>query len=184
MTDYTLKQCTDLLQSKQISAYELASEYLNAIDAKNAQINGFITIDKDITLAEAKAADERIATLYDLWYEQKEEILRTYTDEMPKRISLADNPEFKSVKNAVIQEAMRLIADTVSGLQTVSKPTNSKIKTSRLGLAAASVTRLFHYVSRILQDRLEGQKEVDQRIDRKLRRKIEEKKQLHGLKQE
>lgn len=61
MTDYTLKQCTDLLQSKQISAYELASEYLNAIDAKNAQINGFITIDKDITLAEAKAADERIA---------------------------------------------------------------------------------------------------------------------------
>ena len=61
MTDYTLKQCTDLLQSKQISAYELASEYLNAIDAKNAQINGFITIDKDITRAEAKAADERIA---------------------------------------------------------------------------------------------------------------------------
>ncbi|MBQ9258759.1 MAG: Asp-tRNA(Asn)/Glu-tRNA(Gln) amidotransferase subunit GatA [Neisseriaceae bacterium] len=61
MTDYTLKQCSDLLQSKQISAYELASEYLNAIDAKNAQINGFITIDKDITLAEAKAADERRA---------------------------------------------------------------------------------------------------------------------------
>ncbi|MBQ5429101.1 MAG: aspartyl/glutamyl-tRNA amidotransferase subunit A, partial [Neisseriaceae bacterium] len=61
MTDYTLKQCSDLLQSKQISAYELASEYLNAIDAKNAQINGFITIDKDITLKEAKAADERMA---------------------------------------------------------------------------------------------------------------------------
>lgn len=26
------------------------------------------------------AADERIASLYDLWYEQKEEILRTYID--------------------------------------------------------------------------------------------------------
>lgn len=61
MTDYTLKQCSDLLQSKQISAYELASEYLNAIDAKNAQINGFITLDKEITLSEAKKADERIA---------------------------------------------------------------------------------------------------------------------------
>ena len=61
MTDYTLKQCSDLLQSKQISAYELASEYLNAIDAKNAPINGFITLDKEITLSEAKKADERIA---------------------------------------------------------------------------------------------------------------------------
>ena len=126
------------------------------------------------------AADERIAALYDLWYEQKEEIIRTYTDEMPKRIPLADNPEFKSVKNAVIQEAMRLIADTVIGSQTVSKP---KIKTNYHSLAAANVTRLFRHVGRIFQDRLEGQKEVDQRIDRKLRRKIEEKKQLHGLKQ-
>ena len=61
MTDYTLKQCSDLLQSKQISAYELATEYLNAIDANNPQINGYITLDKEITLAEAKAADERIA---------------------------------------------------------------------------------------------------------------------------
>ena len=61
MTDYTVKQCIDLLQQNKISAVELATEYLNAIDAKNAQINGFITIDKDITLAEAKAADERIA---------------------------------------------------------------------------------------------------------------------------
>ncbi|MBP3221772.1 MAG: Asp-tRNA(Asn)/Glu-tRNA(Gln) amidotransferase subunit GatA [Neisseriaceae bacterium] len=61
MTDYTLKQCSDLLQSKQISAVELATEYLNAIDANNPQINGYITLDKEITLAEAKAADERIA---------------------------------------------------------------------------------------------------------------------------
>ncbi|MBR2251017.1 MAG: Asp-tRNA(Asn)/Glu-tRNA(Gln) amidotransferase subunit GatA, partial [Neisseriaceae bacterium] len=38
-----------------------ATEYLNAIDANNPQINGYITLDKEITLAEAKAADERIA---------------------------------------------------------------------------------------------------------------------------
>lgn len=60
------------------------------------------------------AADERIAALYDLWYEQKEEILRTYTQEMPERIPLVDNPEFKSVKNAVIQEAMHIAADRVT----------------------------------------------------------------------
>lgn len=57
------------------------------------------------------AADERISALYNLWYEQKEEILKTYTQEIPDRIPLADNPEFKSIKNAVIQEAMNLIAE-------------------------------------------------------------------------
>lgn len=57
------------------------------------------------------AADERIASLYDLWYEQKEEILCTYTQELPPRIPLVDNPEFKTVKNAVIQEAINILAD-------------------------------------------------------------------------
>lgn len=57
------------------------------------------------------AADERIAVLYDLWYEQKEEILQTYTQELPPRIPLVDNPEFKTVKNTVIQEAINILAD-------------------------------------------------------------------------
>lgn len=61
MTQYTLKQAGELLQSKKISATELAKEYLNAIDARNPAINGYITLNKDLTLAEAKAADERIA---------------------------------------------------------------------------------------------------------------------------
>ncbi len=56
------------------------------------------------------ASDERIAALYGLWYGEKEEILKTYMQEMPKRISLSENPEFKSIKNAVIQEAMNLAA--------------------------------------------------------------------------
>ena len=61
MTAYTLKQASSLLQSKQISAVELANEYLAAIAAKNPAINGYVTIDQDKTLAEAKAADVRIA---------------------------------------------------------------------------------------------------------------------------
>lgn len=57
------------------------------------------------------AADERITSLYDLWYEQREEVIRTYTDELPERIPLVDNPEFKSIKNVVIQEALNISAD-------------------------------------------------------------------------
>ena len=61
MTAYTLKQAGDMLQSKQISATELAQEYLAAIEAGNPAINAYITLDKSATLAEAAAADARIA---------------------------------------------------------------------------------------------------------------------------
>lgn len=57
------------------------------------------------------AADERIASLYDLWYEQREAVLKIYTDELPERIPLVDNEEFKTVKNAVITEAMNILAE-------------------------------------------------------------------------
>lgn len=54
------------------------------------------------------ASDSNIAALYDLWCRKREQIIHTYTDELPKRIPLEDNNEFKSIKNAVIREAMKL----------------------------------------------------------------------------
>ena len=57
------------------------------------------------------ASDKRISALYDLWYEQREEVLKIYTQELPERVPIVDNKEFKSIKNAVIQEAMNILAD-------------------------------------------------------------------------
>ena len=68
------------------------------------------------------ASDERIAALYDLWYEQREEVLKIYTQELPKRVPLVDNPEFKTIKNAVIQEAMNILADRTPVEETVEEP--------------------------------------------------------------
>ncbi len=56
--------------------------------------------------------DERIKELYDLWYEKKEQVIQTYTSELPPRIPLSENKEFKSIRNAVIQAAMGLLIDT------------------------------------------------------------------------
>lgn len=55
------------------------------------------------------AGDENIRKLYDLWYEQREDVLRTYTDTFPERVPLERNKEFKSIRNAVIQEAMKIV---------------------------------------------------------------------------
>lgn len=60
------------------------------------------------SIVEELASDGRIKKLYDLWYGQKENTIRTYTDEVPDRIPLAQNKEFKSIKNAVIKEASKL----------------------------------------------------------------------------
>ena len=60
------------------------------------------------------AKDERIAELYNLWYEQKENIVRTYQDTMPQRIPLSQNKEFRVIKNAVIQEALNLLQNNIT----------------------------------------------------------------------
>jgi hypothetical protein len=54
------------------------------------------------------AGDENIRKLYDLWYEQREDVLRTYADTFPERVPLEQNKEFKSIRNAVIQEALKI----------------------------------------------------------------------------
>ena len=52
--------------------------------------------------------DNHIQELYSLWYEQKEDVLRTYTNKMPERIPLEQEKEFRAIRNAVVQAALQL----------------------------------------------------------------------------
>ena len=61
------------------------------------------------SIVDELAKDERLAELYDLWYEQKEETLKTYQSTMPDRVSLSQNEEFKPIRNAVINETMNIV---------------------------------------------------------------------------
>ena len=54
------------------------------------------------------AKDTRVAAAYDLWYSLREEVLRTYRDDLPQRLPLSQQKEFKQIKNLVIEEAVRL----------------------------------------------------------------------------
>jgi aspartyl-tRNA(Asn)/glutamyl-tRNA(Gln) amidotransferase subunit A len=55
----TIKELSSLLHLKQVSATELAQGYLARI--RQSDLNAFLHVDADLTLAQAKAADERIA---------------------------------------------------------------------------------------------------------------------------
>lgn len=55
--------------------------------------------------------DERIKRLYDLWYESKYQIMRSYTDHLPTQKPLSQEEAFKPIKNAILHEAMNLKAE-------------------------------------------------------------------------
>jgi hypothetical protein len=162
------------------------------------------------SIVDELANDNRIKKLYDLWYEQKENTIRTYTDEMPDRIPLAQNKEFKSIKNAVIKEALKLNLtedkieesenadeEPVSNLFEYEENTSAEsvfdsdrgvlyprysIKTNRNSVAVSSLY-LLRYLCNIIQNQLRfEEKQKAQRTDKKLQQKINDKKQAQGLK--
>lgn len=62
MFDASLKQLSLQLAGKKISSTELTTEFLNRIKQLNSEYNAFITVNEEISLAQAHAADEMIAS--------------------------------------------------------------------------------------------------------------------------
>lgn len=162
------------------------------------------------SIVEELASDDRIKKLYDLWYEQKENTISTYTDEIPDRIPLAQNKEFKSIKNAIIKEALKLNLtedevekrentdeESVSNSFEYEENTSAEsvfdsdrgvfyphysIKSKRNNTVIPSLN-LLRYLCNMIQSQLcfEENQRV-QRTDKKLQHKINDKKQAQGLK--
>lgn len=54
------------------------------------------------------AKDERVAAAYAQWQELRNEVLRTYKDQLPEPLPLSQQKEFKQIKNMVIAETVNL----------------------------------------------------------------------------
>lgn len=61
MINSSLKTLSQMLAKKEVSSVELTQAFLNRINTFNPEINAYIALDQDRTLAQAKAADVRIA---------------------------------------------------------------------------------------------------------------------------
>jgi aspartyl-tRNA(Asn)/glutamyl-tRNA(Gln) amidotransferase subunit A len=61
MINSSLKTLSQMLAKKEVSSVELTQTFLNRINTYNPEINAYIALDQDKTLAQAKAADARIA---------------------------------------------------------------------------------------------------------------------------
>ena len=146
------------------------------------------------------AKDPRIAELYDLWYDQKESGIRFYQDEMPERVPLTDNPEFRTVKNMILQEAENLAFADLPVQITQEKQDREEAKQTGTGIynlgkhkanyntnrnhtvIATAVARLFASLALLFYD--DPDRHKISKIDRKQRRQIDEKKLAQGMKLE
>lgn len=139
---------------------------------KGKKVYGYLNRStKDIvdSIVEELAKDKDIAELYDLWYEKKYEILGTYSSRRPPKIPLSENPEFKSIRNAVIKEALNLDRENSQK----NAPAHRKPSVS-----ATSVTRLFRNLCGIFQGKLDDENRQTMHssaVDRRIRREDEAK---------
>lgn len=114
-----------------------------------------------------------VSSLYDLWYEKQNELRHIYSETDLPKLPLSANPEFKTIRNAVIKAADSLDARALSAVSGSSETP---------AYLAASVTRLLNNVSRIFEDKFSDNPEHIPKVDIKLRRQILEKDEAHGIK--
>jgi len=124
------------------------------------------------SIVEEIASDEKIDELYDLWYKEREDIIRVYTDSLPKRVPLSQNKEFKPVRNAVVQAAMSIVSEEQKRRDQQKKE-----------YCTLATLELVGQICNIIQNRIEEDWSSGHLIESKERQEINEKKQAHGLRQ-
>ena len=119
---------------------------------------------------------------------------------MPERVPLVDNPEFRTMKNMILQEAERLIFADLLDRVVEEKHGGEEAEQAGTGnynhgknvanhnanhshtVIASTVARLFASLAQLLYE--SPDRHPITRIDRKQRRKIDEKKLAQGIKLE
>ena len=75
------------------------------------KVYGYLKADVKATIdhiVDELAKEERIDKLYRAWNDWQNQILKTYTNKLPPRPPLSQQKQFKSIKNMVIAEALKL----------------------------------------------------------------------------
>ena len=202
---------TDIRDTLMKDWKELVTEYLSALDAtanphtelqekllllaeklrntKGKKIYGYLKKDvKDLinSIVDLMANDENIAKLYDLWWEKKCDVLRTYYQNIPyEKPPLSQNKEFKSLKNDIIREALKIGGYLDAGQRNGSEKNGSGTKRSGSQshsyspqthkVTATAVTGLLRSLAGIFRDKIQKEDKKIYRADRRQEREEEQK---------
>lgn len=129
------------------------------------------------------ASDEEIQKLYDIWYQAKCLVYETYTDVRPEQLPLSKEKVFKPIRNALVQEAVRLGEEiSNSGKPKNNENTKSKNKagsheksgTGHREKVVGAALRFGRSIARVFEDNLKRyDPDDDDDIDKQLRREIQ-----------
>lgn len=149
---------------------------------KGKKVYGYLSRDiKDIvdSIVDELAKDETIRELYDLWYDYKFRILGMYSSHRPIMKPLSDNQEFKSIKNAIIKEALHLNQDGEK-----KQYSSKQLSSEKHRVSATAVTRLFKNLCGIFRDKLDDENRrtiYTHAVDKRIRREDEAKRNAEIL---
>ncbi len=143
----------------------------NLKTAKHKKVYGRLDKENKILVDEIVreiSRDKKVSAQYESWLGLKDEIFFTYQDSGRVRKSLADEPEFRNIKNMVLKCALEF--------------SEQEISRDRRIAAQTAFLRLLKNISRIIEEDFERQKTEVPLTDKKLLRKLLEKKEALGQK--
>ncbi len=116
-----------------------------------------------------------VKKLYSLWYDKQEELRRMYSETLIPRVPLSENPEFKTIRNAVIKAAASL------DVQNYKPESISEAAASGLQWMT-TVSSLLYSISKTFQNKFNDNPDQVLKLNVKLRQRTIEKDETHGLK--
>ena len=140
----------------------------NLKTAKHKKVYGRLDKENKILVDEIVreiSRDKKVSAQYESWLGLKDEILSAYRDSGRARKSLADEPEFRNIKNMALKCALEL--------------SEQELLQDGRNAAQTAFLRLLKNISRIIEEDFERQKSEVPLTDKKLLRKLLEK-ELQG----
>ena len=111
-----------------------------------------------------------VAACYECWWKLYEEVCSYYSDNLPEQLPLSQQKEFRSIRNAVVKEAVQLWK-----MEMLPEPGQVGHEN-----AAMAVMRLLKEIENLFWDK-EPQYQQQMKIDRKRLRELRRKKLAQGL---
>lgn len=162
--------------------------------AKHKKVYGRLEKENKILVDEIVkeiSKDKKISQAYESWLGLKDDTLSTYQNQERARRTLAEEPEFRNIKNMVLKSALEL-SEIDEVIQKASEEENhekvnakesweERTKKYHQMQAQKQFLLLMKHISRMIQEDYDRKKQQIH-VDKKLMRKIMEKKEAHGQK--
>ena len=162
--------------------------------AKHKKVYGRLEKENKILVDEIVkeiSKDKKISQAYESWLGLKDDILSTYQNQERARRTLADEPEFRNIKNMVLKSALILLEMNEAIAAEPEERNHEKVNPQE---SWEERTKKFHqiqaqkqflllmkHISHMIEEDYDRKKQQIH-VDKKLMRKIMEKKEAHGQK--